>query len=118
MDNQVEILNELKRLNRQIKILTHYVIPNSSDLKLETIENRINYVIGIYKNRFDDMEDLLELKKLLLDYEYLLTRDFNKTEIIYNFDTFIIPLIKTVRTSDGLNKKLKAVNKLFTIKEN
>lgn len=117
MDTQLEILNELKTLNRQIQKLTHYVIPAPSKLKLETVESRVNYVIGIYKNRFDDMEDLLELKKLLLDYEYLLRTNFNVTDIIYQFDTYITPLIKTVKTSNELNKKLRAINKILTIRQ-
>lgn len=117
MDTQVEILNELKKLNKQIQVLTHYVIPAPSNLKLETVENRVNYVVGIYKNRFDDMEDLLELKKLLLDYEYLLRTNFNTTQIIHQFDTYIIPLVKTVQSSYELNKKITLMNRLFTIKQ-
>ena len=107
MDMNLEILNELKKLNKKMEVLTNYIIPSPSETKLQFVDDRINYSIGIFKNKTDDIEQMIELKNLLSDLAYYSTFNLSNTEVIHMFDKHIIPMIKKEKNPNQIIKGVR-----------
>jgi hypothetical protein len=95
MDTTELLLIEMRKVNKHLSMITQHLMTINSSNYVVTPESRINYTMGIARNRFKDM-DLIELEITLYEFVDLLRIQKNQSdvEIILKFDDYIIPIVK------------------------